>query len=280
MKYYIMYNPRAGTGNGRQIAEQLQKLYASSILMDLTEIQTAELIAKQLEAEDRIVLCGGDGTLNRFINDTEAVDVPQNILYLAAGNGNDFMREIKPGAAEPVDITRYLKNLPTVEANGRRMRFLNGVGYGIDGYCCEEGEHLRSQGKRRINYTTIAIGGLLGGYQPGNAEVVVDGHCFHYKNVWLAPTMKGKYYGGGMIPAPEQDRFSHDGKVSLTVIHNSGKLKTLAVFPSLFQGTHVRHQDMVTVHRGREIIVWFDSPTPLQVDGETISNVSSYHVRA
>ena len=36
--------------------------------------------------------------------------------------------------------------------------------------------------------------------------ITVDGETFEYDNVWLAPSMKGKFYGGGMMIAPSQDR--------------------------------------------------------------------------
>jgi len=277
MMYCILYNPKAGDGKGKEKAEQLRLQYDSAITMDLTQIRSWNILLERLAPEDRLVLCGGDGTLNRFVNATAELEIQQQIFYAAAGSGNDFFRDVSYGMKEPINITKYLKNLPTVEVNNRKLRFLNGVGYGIDGYCCEVGDRQRLAGKK-INYAQIAIGGLLGGYQPREAEVVVDGQCFHYRKVWLAPTMKGKYYGGGMMPAPEQNRLNCDGKVSLTVIHGSGKLRTLAVFPSLFQGTHITHKDMITVHRGKEIIVWFDKPTSLQVDGETILHVNSYHV--
>ena len=42
-----------------------------------------------------------------------------------------------------MEIGKYLKNLPQVEVNGKKYLFLNGVGYGIDGYCCEVGDKLR-----------------------------------------------------------------------------------------------------------------------------------------
>ena len=92
--------------------------------------------------------------------------------------------------------------------------------------------------------------------------------------------MKGRFYGGGMIPAPEQDRLNPDGQLTLTVMHCGSKLKALCVFPSLFKGTHVKHKNVVNIHRGSEITVEFDRPTPLQIDGETILNVTSYTARA
>jgi diacylglycerol kinase family enzyme len=131
-----------------------------------------------------------------------------------------------------------------------------------------------------VNYTSIAIKGLLFHYKPANAIITVDGESFSYKKVWIAAAMKGRYYGGGMMTAPKQDRLADDGKVTLVVMYGSGKLKTLMVFPSIFKGEHVNHTEMVAVHTGKEITVTFDRPTPLQIDGETVLGVTSYKVSA
>ena len=90
--------------------------------------------------------------------------------------------------------------------------------------------------------------------------------------------MKGRYYGGGMIAAPEQNRA--DGKVSLVVWHGSSKFKTLMVFPSIFKGEHVKQTKYIEVIKGKEITVKFDRPTALQIDGETVVGVSEYTVKA
>lgn len=168
---------------------------------------------------------------------------------------------------------------------GKKQLFLNNVGFGIDGYCCEVGDEQRAKrqksgSQKPINYTAIAIKGLLFHFKPRNAIVTVDGKEYTYKKVWLAPTMNGKFYGGGMMPTPKQDRLGKDGTVSLMLFHSTGKLRTLMIFPSLFKGTHVKHKNKVAILTGKNITVKFDCPTPLQIDGETILNVTSYSVSA
>ena len=160
------------------------------------------------------------------------------------------------------------------------VRFLNGIGYGIDGYCCEKGDELRGNGNGEVNYTAIAIKGLLFHYKPTGATITVDGVEHRFEKVWLAPTMIGRYYGGGMMPTPEQDRLNGDGAVSVMVYYGSGKLKSLAVFPSIFKGEHIKHSEMVAVLSGRNITVCFDEPRPLQIDGETVPGVREYSVTA
>ena len=88
--------------------------------------------------------------------------------------------------------------------------------------------------------------------------------------------MNGRYYGGGMIATPGQDRLGAERLLSLLVFYGSGKIKTLAIFPSIFKGKHIDHKDVVQIITGHNITVTFDRPVALQIDGETVLNVTTY----
>ena len=273
---YVLYNPHSGNGQSKLYAESL--IDGDTTVVDMTEISDYAEFLGALESSDSVVICGGDGTLNRFVNDTAGVDVKCEILYMPTGTGNDFAADIgKSGAREPFSLNEYISGLPEVTVDGRDYKFINGVGYGIDGYCCEVGDSMKESGKQP-NYTSIAISGLLFHYKPTAATVTVDGKEYRYKKVWIAPTMYGRHYGGGMIPTPEQKRGSEE--LSVMIFHGSGKLKTLMIFPSIFKGEHVKHEKHVTVHTGKEITVRFDEPRPLQIDGETHLGVKKYTAKA
>ena len=230
-----------------------------------------------IQSDDRIYLIGGDGTLNRFANETDGMNLTNDIYYYPAGTGNDFLKDLGKTADDcPIRINQYLENLPVVEVNGKKYRFLNGIGYGIDGYCCEVGDRMKAEDRENINYTSIAIKGLLFHYHPTSCTITVDGKKYEYKKVWLCPTMNGRYYGGGMMAAPGQDRLNKDGTLSAMLFYGKGRLSTLMAFPSIFKGEHVNHHDMVAIHTGKDITVEFDSPTSLQIDGETILGVTKY----
>ena len=279
-KGYVIYNPLAGKGTAEEDAKLLPVVLDEDLeYYDMTHITNYAAFLAGLEKEDYLVIVGGDGTLNRFVNHTQGIAVEQEILYFPAGTGNDFAREIGV-KGNPVVITQYLKNLPRVEVNGKIYRFINGVGFGIDGYCCQVGDELRKIPGKKVNYTGIAIKGLLFRFQARNAKVTVDGKEYAYKKVWIAAAMKGRYYGGGMMTAPDRKRDGGKDDVTLVIMYGKGKLKTLMVFPTIFKGEHVNHTEMVAVHKGKEISVTFDRPTALQIDGETVLNVTTYKVTA
>ena len=278
---YVLFNTLAGNKNLEQETESLREFFDGEIIKkDVQSIDYKTFLATLTE-NDTIILCGGDGTLNHFANDSEGIDVPCEILYYPSGSGNDFAHDIgiKPHE-KPVSVKQYLQDLPLVEVKGKTYRFINNVGFGIDGYCCEVGDQCKAKSDKAVNYTAIAIKGALFFYKPTTATIVIDGETYTYKKVWIAPTMKGRYYGGGMNAAPEQDRTAPDGKLSVVTLHNASRLQLLMVFPSIFKGEHINYKKFVTVHTGYDIHVKFDRPTALQIDGETVLGVTEYKVKA
>ena len=281
MKQYILFNPHAGNGTAEEVAKKLAATSSDSVLLNMTAIDGYDSLMAGVTAEDTLTISGGDGTLNRFINDTDEMEIPCEVYYLAVGSGNDFLRDLdKTPDGTPVCITQYIRNLPVTEVKGKTYRFLNNVGFGIDGYCCEEGDAQKAKSTKAVNYTAIAIKGLLFHYKPTSAVITVDGKEYRFKKVWLAPTMKGRYYGGGMMATPAQDRTAEDGKLSVLIFHGSSSLRTLMIFPSIFKGEHIKSEKFVTVLTGYDIKVVFDRPSPVQVDGETISGVTEYTATA
>lgn len=279
--YTVLFNPFAGNGKGERESRKLNEILKNDTLhfYDITKIADFGAFFRQLSIETTVVIAGGDGTLNRFVNDVDEKYFDRDIYYYAAGTGNDFLLDVgKKKGCPPFKINEYIVNLPTVTVNGKTSKFINGVGYGIDGYCCEEGDRLRKIPGKKVDYTAIAIKGMLGKYNAANATVTVDGKTRSYRKAWLVPTMNGRFYGGGIMPAPNQDRLKNE-TISTMVFYGSGRLKTLVIFPTIFKGEHIKYEKVIDVFRGKEIKVSFDRPTALQIDGETVIGVTEYCVR-
>ena len=132
----------------------------------------------------------------------------------------------QPNLAFSVSATSRAKR--EGECDGKDYYFLNNVGFGLDGYCCGEAERMLTAGAKAINFTKIAITGLLGKFKPSNATIYVIGNTRTFKRVYIATTMFGKYYGGGMMPTPNQDRQGHDRHVSTILMYGCGRLGVIS----------------------------------------------------
>ena len=277
---YLLYNPLSGKENQSRIEAECNWVVSNIPveLIAITEITDLSDFFNKLELSDDVVIFGGDGTLNRVVNALSDRFVRNNIYYYPCGTGNDFARDICiDDMGSPVLINDYIKSLPTVTVKGDKYKFINGVGFGLDGYCCEIADLLKSK-RKKPNYVAIAIKGVLFRFKPVNATVVVDDVAYNFKKVWIAPTMFGRYYSGGIMPTPNQNRNATDKKVSFMAFHNAGKLRLLTMLPSSFKGKHIKYKNNLTILEGKNISVTFDNPTPLQIDGETVLDVISYNV--
>ena len=279
---YMLMNPLANNSKGWEDAKKwAEENQVECELVSLLDITDMKGFFDELQAEDEVILSGGDGTLNHFANDVYGYEFKNPVYYVKCGSGNDFYRDNEKYVENGrIDLRPFLKNLPLITVKGVQRRFLNGIGYGLDGETCRIGDLQRQTSDKPVNYSNIAIKLLLGGYKLNKATVTVDGETRKYENVWLASTMKGRFYGGGLMVAPDQDRFNEEGTVSVVALYKKSRLGTLMRFPTLSKGEHVLKKDWVTVRTGKHVEVSFEEPCALQIDGEVIEDVLSYTVEA
>lgn len=281
-KYLIIYNPFAGNKTAKKEVYQLDQILKDDYLtyIEMTPDFDYGKFIHEAKYDESIVVCGGDGTLNKLINSIDKSDISKPIYYYPLGSGNDFNRDVFGNEHKHLlRINDYITNLPTVAVKGIHQKFLNGIGFGIDGYCCAVGDLQRQKSTKPINYTAIAIKGMLLKYKPTTATITVDGEVHKFKNVWLASTMKGRFYGGGMMATPNQDRKDPENKVSVYLFSGKSRIKALIQFSKVFTGEHVKYTNNVFTFTGKNIIVEFDKSRPLQIDGETVHDVISYSVQ-
>lgn len=188
---YILFNPLANNSTGKEIALKLQHdRFPEAELTDLVGLDVNAFL-DGLSADDDIILCGGDGTLSRFADDVYGRKLPCTVRLFGAGTGNDFLKDISADVTDNIaTVNKYLTDLPTVKVNDIERKFINGIGYGIDGMACEVADDKKLRGETDINYTKISIGLCLGGYKCPEAKVTVDGRVMHFRRVWLASAMK------------------------------------------------------------------------------------------
>ena len=277
---YILYNPKSNSENNDLNIipgkEELERRGAKQI--SLLEVDVKEFCSTLTE-NDRVLVCGGDGTLHHFANNTRGIIFPCPVSVVRSGTGNDFLNDIGQTKPEELfDIREHLSTLPEVEVDGETRLFINGVGMGIDGAVCDGVEQYKKKTGKKANYTAIALKLLAYKYKRPSATVVVDGVEHRFTDVWMASAMHGRFFGGGMMISPTQDRRS--GKLSLMVMHGGSRPKILTIFPTVFKGKHIKHTEIVEIFECDEVTVTYDIPIAFQADGETRSDMLTYTARS
>lgn len=276
---YILYNPLANGGKGALGLDEVKTFLAaeSPEVRDVTGLDAAAFFAGLAES-DRVILCGGDGTVHRLANDLFGTPLRAELLAWRFGTGNDFLRDLTDG--QPTDsplvpIGKQLQNLPAAEIGGDLHRFVNGCSVGVDAVVCAMMEESRHAPKRS-SYAATALGSFFKKYKPMAAKVTVDGETRSYDRLWMAASMNGRYQGGGMKFAPDQDR--NGDTLCCMVWHGTTPLGTLLRFPFVIPGWHTGFP-MCDIRFGREITVELTEPTWIQLDGEVLPEVTGYTAR-
>ena len=142
---YILYNPKSNSENNDLNIipgkEELERRGAKQI--SLLDVDVREFCSTLTES-DRVLICGGDGTLHHFVNNTRGFTFPCPVSVVRSGTGNDFLNDIgqiKPD--ELFDIREHISALPEVEVDGEKRLFITGVGMGIDGAVCDGVEQYK-----------------------------------------------------------------------------------------------------------------------------------------
>ncbi|MCQ2535750.1 MAG: diacylglycerol kinase family protein [Lachnospiraceae bacterium] len=284
MKYTILYNSLSDNKNGLDNAKAVESLLENAkgiTYADWVQLDDKISYINSLPEDETVVICGGDGSLNHFVTELDDKKMERDIYYFPCGSGNDFARDVFDGEKKAlIHLNEYINDLPKVTVKGKEYRYINDVGFGIDGYVCEEADKLRKTTNKPINYPLIAIKGFLFRFRTKTAKVVVDGKEYTFERVVLASTFNGRFYGGGMQIAPMQDRKNKEHTQTFVCLHNCRKVKGIIVFAGVFSLKHLKYKKNVTFLTGKEIEVTFDTPSAIQLDGEVVKDVLSYKIKA
>ena len=238
---------------------------------------------------DRLVVAGGDGTLNQVVTGLLSAELAGDaqLGLLPLGTGGDFtrvsggsrslaaaIRGLAAGATRTIDAGRITyRSHATDSAESRQVTgyFANVASLGLSGLVDE-----------LVNQSTKAMGGRasfligtlrgLAQYRSQQVAITIDGEKFFEGRLVLAAAANGRYFGGGMHVAP--DAKIDDGQLDLVVVPHLTTAQLLSRLPSLYRGTHVRDPRATRVARGSVIEADAEPGTVLlDIDGEQLGTL-------
>lgn len=85
---YLFYNPSARNGKAAEDLQLIKKtLDGQDVeIYAVTDIDDYVSVIDKIQPEDIVYIVGGDGTLNRFINDSTNLRILGDIFFLFSGN--------------------------------------------------------------------------------------------------------------------------------------------------------------------------------------------------
>jgi len=244
----------------------------------------ASIIARNKikEGYSKIIVVGGDGTMNEVINGVfaqERIHTTEVMLgMISVGTGNDWARMFNipadyEGAVRTImEQKTFIQDagLVTYRKNGKAWNryFINIAGLGFGARVVERSNRMKDKGKSGPALYFYNIFLSLIKYKAKKAAIEMDGTTFTRK-VFSLNVGIGKYNGGGMIQVPHA--IADDGLYSITLIKKMGKLNVLANVKRLYNGRIVQHSRVET-YMARTLQIDGSTPLHLETDGETLGH--------
>jgi diacylglycerol kinase (ATP) len=282
----IIVNPIAGNGRAHGLAPRIQSwLDAHRVearLLETRERGHAERLASTAGdlGHDRVVVVGGDGTIQEVVNGllTAARASGNGALALGAvpgGNGNDLVRDLAlpldPISALVVALgeeTRPIDVAVASGADGRERHFAVAGGVGFDARVAHVmyGHRLPWQ-RGQAGYFLSTFFELLR-FRNHRLRLTLsthDGERLIERTSLLVAFANGPYYGGGMQICPGAD--PADGYLDVCVAGDLSRWEAIRLLPGIYKGAHVGHPKVEFV-RARSIHFDGDDGTLVHLDGE------------
>lgn len=268
MRLKLIYNPAAGRGRALRLLRQAEAhlralgaevdIHASASPDDLTRIAAESSRGRY----DRVVICGGDGTLNLAVREFDLAK--GTLALLPMGSGDDFARvtgiprEVRAACELAVRGTPRLVDVAT--AND--LRYLGVAGVGFDS---EVARHANRnvrflRGSAVYLYSILRV---LPKFRP--RSVTIDGRA---EEIMFAVFANSPQYGAGIRIAPAA--LVDDGQLDACIVHRISHLQLLMTLPLAYSGKHVR-KSFVETRRRAEFRVESDAPMDVFADGEPLT---------
>ena len=267
--WVLIANPTAGNARARRVAERaalaLQDAGQAVELRYTRAKGHATELAQQAVAEgaERLVVCGGDGTIGETLAPLAGTHTALGLL--PCGTCNDLGRAL----AVPLRVEAAIGNLLGGEVRaidlgraGDRF-FATIAAFGFDAEVNRRMESAQGPWAGRPRYILEALRHVVR-YQPVRVRLCGDFGEIE-QEVLQVSTANARNYGGNLCVAPNADL--GDGLFDVVVVNAVPRRAILSLMLRLFWRGHVRHP-AVRIERTARLVLHTDAPHSAYADGE------------
>ena len=294
--FNIIVNPSGASGKTMKVLKEVEAYLDEKKISYHTSISNSkenfEEITKYITKDEAdVILIGGDGTLNVFINSVEDFS-KLRLGFLPCGSANDFAKSLditkdirkelnaiiegkvkrQLDVGEVEFLSQYDKDNKEIELF-KKKRFNNACGIGFDAEVCEKAEYGAGWLKKLLNrigfgkliYLTVATK-LVFTLDKTDIKIIVDDkERQNYENVWFVACMNEPYEGGGFKFGPKAK--ADDNMFDVCVAFGLPTSSFFKIFPYAYKGNHVKFEG-IDMHKGQKIEIKTKEPMWVQYDGE------------
>jgi diacylglycerol kinase (ATP) len=262
----LVVNPASRRGRealGRAEA-QLEGLGVELVPASRTDpAQMGEIIRRERGRIDRVIVAGGDGTLNAALQALAGAGLPLGVLPLGTANN----------LARTLGIPASLEAACRLAAHGARrwidLGWVNGRYFFTTasiGLSVQITEVLTYHTKQRWGALAYAVAAFraLALSRPFHADIIWNREKRHSRTVQVV-VGNGRYYGSALPVA--EDATIDDARLDLYSLEVAHWWELIMLLPSLRRGSHGRKRSVEAL-RATEFEIQTRQPLAVNVDGE------------
>lgn len=274
----VLVNSKSGSGDPYRYIAAVEKAwdipkydltfqFSQSVEDGVTKTKRA--IARGIST---ILIIGGDGMINSI--GSELVGTEVRLGVIPAGSGNGFARHFRiplhPEEAARALLNGRTKQIDVGKVNGRYFFVTCSMAW--DGALVESFEKYPFRGL--VPYVFAGVQQLLE-YKAQPFEVTIDGEPLSFKHPLIFTVANLSQFGSDFLvaPAAEED----NGVLELVAIEKKNMARVLSRIRG-FIAKNYDQQHLVTNRRFKTMTVHRHNPSPVQIDGELLSDVADIHI--
>lgn len=286
-EWFVVVNPNAGNGKGKRDWKQISALLYNAGIRH-TNIVTEhpghaiKLVRRYIDmGYSRIIVVGGDGTLNEavnaILNQRKYYSHEIELAMIPVGTGNDWVRThhiptdyaqaievIKAGRIVKHDAGKIFYNDEGIQ---KTRYFINMTGMGFDAAVAQK-VNLQKPSSRssEMGYFYHIFTTLLQ-HTTSKVKLTLDDKVID-REVFTMAVGICKYNGGGMKQLP--NALFNDGLLDVTIIGKVSKSRIILNVKKLFDGSFIELKE-VEIFTCQHLIAESEPLLGMEADGESIS---------
>ena len=279
MTTLALLNPRAGraaAGGTQALTEALGRIPLA--ITDSSAEARERLLA--LPPRQRVMVIGGDGTLQPLLGALQERD--HELALLPMGSGNDLARALGLRRLKGPELIELLQRAPAtsmdlgqLQVEGQEPQwFASSLAVGFDASVGHRVQTVprRLRGQLRYLYATLAE---LGRLQQKRIEITLDGEVLPPASYLLASCLNTPTYGAGMRAAP--GALTDDGRLQWLGARGWGRFTAPLALPLMLAGLH-RGLPGIELRSFVRANYLGAEPLPLLLDGEPAPSAAAFTV--
>lgn len=280
----VLLNPHADGGRTLLLEQEIRAFlrteYAGARFVVTESVASAHALIGDTHVGHRLVLIGGDGTINRML--PAIVGTAREVGIVPLGTGNDVARALGcHGLPWKIALVRALTartapvDVGVLTMNGRDTPFLSSCTAGFDSAVALRALSGPKWLRGMPRYLLATLRELLH-LRLWQLTVHVDGRPLRGGAALFASVLNTPTFGSG-IPAVPHASIS-DGALDLLVAGRFGRLSALMMLPRLLMGRHLSDARIHTAPFA-QMAIHAVPPVPIAVDGEYLGKAVEVTLR-